>query len=720
MIKSINISLILFFTVAVIANAQIESAVGSISGYKIDSWYEIKIDSLVLQSLTGMVQPKNVSFQFAIPVPVNLNPENAGHIFQNNNESVWVLGIRSKEAKSLNLILEPFKIPNGAYVYIYDSSKEVIRGAFTNINNSQSGILPTMPVPGEELILEYHIPLGTKWEHTLGVSQVSHDFLGVFGSDNKKDSRYKLSQACNIDINCPEGNAYSSEQRSVCRLLIRGSELCTGVLLNNTNQQNRPLLLTAQHCITNQDDANKTLFVFGYESPWCSGPDGRVSHSLSGSVLRSSDADIDFSVVELNTFPPLVYRPYLAGWDITGTVPTHTVAIHHPMGDVKKISIDLDPPVSSAFTNMPANSAWKIVQWDLGTTEGGSSGSPLFDQNKRIVGILTGGEAVCGNSVNDYFAKLSVLYNYSQLLYQQLKGWIDPAVSGVKILNGRDPYASNVLTNDTLFNIGATENESISKYSLLGQGYSTGFNSDSLVMYAEYFTNPTGHEISEVWLNIAKDNYVAVTDSARAYIFNDGPTPGNTLASQKILISEAKDSFRLKFDFNSTIPVPGNFYIGWRIWYVNKALSETRQFAVYHSPDRALPAKNTAWFNDGSAWKPFTQHPFAPMSISLDVKVITTANSAVDYISENKTIASEFLIYPIPASNKLIISSKIANNKIIMSIIDLAGTVLQMSKISDKFPGEVKIDVSTIKPGFYLINLSSEAKSETHKILISR
>ena len=108
------------------------------------------------------------------------------------------------------------------------------------------------------------------------------------------------------------------------------------------------------------------------------------------------------------------------------------------------------------------------------------------------------------------------------------------------------------------------------------------------------------------------------------------------------------------------------------------------------------------------------------MSISLDVKVITTANSAVDYISENKTIASEFLIYPIPASNKLIISSKIANNKITMSIIDLAGTVLQMSKILDKFPGEVKIDVSTIKPGFYLINLSSEAKSETHKILISR
>ena len=186
MIKTSEILLTLFFAAGSTINAQLESSRGSISDYKIDSWYEIKIDSQVLKSLAAVNQPKNVSFQFAIPVPVNLNPGNAGRIFQNNNESVWVLGIRSKEAKSLNLILEPFKIPEGAYVYIYDSSKKTIRGAFTDENNSPSGILPTMPVPGEELILEYHVPAGTKWENTLGVSQVSHDFIGVLGSDDNK------------------------------------------------------------------------------------------------------------------------------------------------------------------------------------------------------------------------------------------------------------------------------------------------------------------------------------------------------------------------------------------------------------------------------------------------------------------------------------------------------------------------------------------------------
>lgn len=720
MLKTLNISLILCFTAVSITNAQLESAMGSISDYKIDSWYEIKIDSQVLQSLAGVNQPKDVSYQFAVPVPVNLNPENAGRIFQNNNELVWILGIRSKEAKSLNLILEPFRIPAGAYVYIYDSSKNTVRGAFADDNNSPSDILPTMPVPGEELILEYHVPVGIKWENTLGVSQVSHDFLGVFGSDYKKDNRYKLSQACNIDINCPDGDPYLVEKRSVCRMIVRGVELCTGVLLNNTNQQNRPLLLTAEHCIVDQNDADKTIFVFGYESPWCNGPDERVSHSLSGSVLRSTNTEIDFSLVELKTFPPLVYKPYLAGWDVSGSVPAHTSSIHHPMGDVKKLAIDLDPPVTGTFTNMPANSFWKIVQWDGGTTEGGSSGAPLFDQTKRVVGILTGGEAVCGRSVNDYFLKLSVTYNFSSLIYQQLKGWIDPAVSGIKQLNGRDPYAPNWLTTDTLSNIGPTEKSTLTKYSLPGQGYSTGFNSDSLVMYAEYFNNPGGHAISEVWLNVAKANSVAATDSIRIFVFGDGPSPGTALASQKIIIGEAKDSFNLKLDFNNTVPIPGNFYIGWRIWYVNKALSETRQFAIYHSPDRVVQAKNTAWFNNGSGWKPFVQHPFAPMSVSLDLKVITTTNSIVNHIPENKLTANDFVIYPNPASEQIKVSSKRIARDMTLRIMDITGNVLQMSRITNRFPGEVTIDISAVKTGFYIINLCSEGFSETHKIFISR
>jgi lysyl endopeptidase len=374
-----------------------------------------------LDELASTPQKKDDSFQFAIPVPLSLNPSNSGCIYNENNESVWVLGIKSSGARSLNLILEPFNLPEGAYIYIYDSKKTMIRGAFTHDNNLNTNLLPTMPVPGEEVILECHFPEGKDMIGSIGISQIAHDYLGIMGNTELKDSRYGLSQPCNIDINCSQGDSGSDIKRAVCRMIINGIELCTGVLLNNTNQQNIPYLLTAQHCISTNADAERTIFVFGYESPWCDGPDGRVSHSLSGSVLKATNESIDFTLVQLSIFPPLVYKPFMAGWDISGIIPLKTISIHHPQGDVKKISVDNDPPVSSSFpsSTFTANGFWKIVQWEVGTTDPGSSGGPLFDQNKRVTGILTGGDAVCGRSVNDYFAKLSIL-NHGLIRHNQV------------------------------------------------------------------------------------------------------------------------------------------------------------------------------------------------------------------------------------------------------------------------------------------------------------
>jgi hypothetical protein len=718
--KALEIAVIIILASVAVVNAQIEEKIGKVSDISVDKWYEISIDSQILQSLAGYHPPKDVSFQFAVPVPVKLVPENSGCIFDTEYESIWIVGIRSKYAKSLNLILEPFHIPVGAYVYIYGKGKEVIRGAFTGENNNPSDILPTMPVPGEEIILEYHIPKGIKWKGTIGITQISHDYLGVFGYDERKDNRYNLSQPCNVDINCSQGSTYQTEKRAVCRIIVKGVELCTGALLNNTNQQNLPLFITAQHCIVDQNDASKTIFVFGYESPWCHGPDGRVTHSLSGSVLRSTNPNIDFSLVELSSFPSFVYRPYLAGWNVSGSIPQNTVAIHHPRGDVKKISVDLDPPVSSTFTGLITNGFWNILQWEDGTTEGGSSGSPLFDQNKRVVGILTGGEAVCGRSVNDYFAKLSVIFNLSSILSRQLKGWIDPAGTGVKQLNGRDPYESNWLTVDTLSNINPEETLKTTKYSLPGTGYSTGFNSDSLVMYAERFNNPPGRQISEVLINISKANPVLPADSVIVYIFGEGLFPDQVLASQRILLTEAKDSFLVKVDFINTIPVAGNFFIGWRIWYKSSAISETRQFAVFHSPDRLLHELNTAWFKDGSGWKQFTQHPFAPMPLSLDVKVVTTGNSIVNEIGHSGLPLNEFIVYPNPAENLIFISSKKEIPEIDLKVYDLEGTILRHEYLINRFPGDVRIDISIMKPGIYFLNFTSQQIKESHKIVITR
>jgi hypothetical protein len=138
---------------------------------------------------------------------------------------------------------------------------------------------------------------------------------------------------------------------------------------------------------------------------------------------------------------PSVLTPYFCGWDKSGAIPSSCVGIHHPSGDIKKIAIENDPLISTTFGGAPANSHWGITSWDEGVTEPGSSGSPIFDQNHRIVGQLHGGASACGASaLSDEYGKFSYSWNpVSSDSSTQLKYWLDPSNSGAQFINGYDP-----------------------------------------------------------------------------------------------------------------------------------------------------------------------------------------------------------------------------------------------------------------------------------------
>ena len=104
---------------------------------------------------------------------------------------------------------------------------------------------------------------------------------------------------------------------------------------------------------------------------------------------------------------------YYAGWDATdATTVTEATGIHHPSGDVKKICRENNAPFHS---NAGGAAVWYINAWEEGVTEPGSSGSPLFDQNHRIIGQLYGGAAACSGTNNngsyDYYGRLGVSWN---------------------------------------------------------------------------------------------------------------------------------------------------------------------------------------------------------------------------------------------------------------------------------------------------------------------
>jgi len=136
---------------------------------------------------------------------------------------------------------------------------------------------------------------------------------------------------------------------------------------------------------------------------------------------------------------------------------------------VKKISFDYEIPSKPVqpgdvpYTDLEEYhyfSYWWIREWDIGTTEGGSSGGPLFNSAKRLIGTLSGGRARCGDSIgynaetdrviynnvfnyDDYFTRFGMAWDYEEEKGNWLAPWLDPLHAGtgnwVGTLGGYNP-----------------------------------------------------------------------------------------------------------------------------------------------------------------------------------------------------------------------------------------------------------------------------------------
>ena len=178
------------------------------------------------------------------------------------------------------------------------------------------------------------------------------------------------------------------------------------------------------------------------ESPVCNdhGPSD-ITHNQTGAVLRANFAPSDFALFELSDIPDPAFNVYYAGWDANGTTPTAAVGIHQPRGDVKAISFANSMPTIASFaTDTPNTFHWRVL-WNSGVTEGGSSGSCLFDTgNKRCIGQLHGGPSACGAAdLHDFYGMFSVSWTGGGTNSTRLSNWLDPNNTGTMGLDG-DPH----------------------------------------------------------------------------------------------------------------------------------------------------------------------------------------------------------------------------------------------------------------------------------------
>ncbi|HMP39546.1 MAG TPA: Ig domain-containing protein, partial [Roseiflexaceae bacterium] len=379
-------------------------------------------------------------------IDVHITPANAGRWdVLADGSARWRLALTSPGAVTVSLGFTRFRLPQGAVLTVRNAGGAEQVGPFRAADNQAHGQLWTPLVTGELVQLELVLPVAERDALELELTKFAYGILDPFNMPRDK------SGSCNVDVVCPEGNAWRDQIQSVALIVINGTALCSGALVNNTSQNQRPFFLTAYHCGINLFNAASVVSYWNYQNSTCRAPnsaasgqpgDGSKAQALvGGAMLQAENPASDMTLIEFNQAVPASYKPAWAGWDRSGAAPPSAVGIHHPLGDEKRISFENQPTRITSYggSNSPgAATHLRVIDWDLGTTEPGSSGSPLFDQNKRIVGQLHGGLAACGNNDSDWYGRFSV-------------SWVQGGLAGLL-----DPLNTGAVTLDTLAGLSFT------------------------------------------------------------------------------------------------------------------------------------------------------------------------------------------------------------------------------------------------------------------------
>ncbi len=455
----------------------------------------INVDSLLTEDAVNE-QHKDRPYRFGYNHLVNYSPQNCG-TWTNlpNGDRAWQLDVKTPGSYTINLAFSHFHIPIGAKLFVYSKDHQQILGGFTAENNTPDNFFSTDLINDDEAVIEYYEPAAVRGQSNFILFRITqgyknfNNYLKAFGD----------AGSCIHNINCPQYADYATVKRAVVCIVSGGNELCSGSLVNNTLNDGTPYILTANHCNQpGQDGA--WVFRFNWESAGCANPPTNPSsQSISGCTVIAQSGVSDFLLVKMNSAPPQSYHPFYLGWNHDTVPATSVTCIHHPSGDIKKCT-QANNPVTDTFYDAGNGTAlvWQIGQWTDGVTEPGSSGSPLLDQNKRVVGQLYGGPSACGEipaNLRDYYGRFCVSWDSGATAQTRLKDWLDPNNIDTLTNDGYDPFpptdtldlaltgivspGDSTCTNDitptiTVQNLGSTAITSFTvKYHVDGGGDST-------------------------------------------------------------------------------------------------------------------------------------------------------------------------------------------------------------------------------------------------------
>ena len=679
------------------------------------------------QIISGEHPKSGEMYIIAQNMPVSLDMENAGTWTSYPGFKTWRLKIKSEGAEALALLYSKFRIPQSAAVYVYNSTFTHKSRPYTAAENPAGLDFSTEIITGNETVLEYWVPETETEQAVIELEAVSYVFRGGerFNPKNWQDNG--ASDGCQVNMNCSEGSNWQNQKRGVAKIfVIEGSSggLCTGTLVNNTAQDCKNYFLTAQHCGggASAGDLSQWQFYFNFESPNCSDLDNTQANAVDnqtvvGCTRRASSGTIsdvqqsDFLLVEFNAPIPSAYNVYYNGWDRNGITPAISgVGIHHPSGDIKKISTYGTPLLSSNWTGTPSGSHWQ-VSWTStanghGVTEPGSSGSPLFNQAKRIVGDLSGGLSYCSSPDDpDLYGKFSYSWQTAGANNnQRLSPWLDPANTGAVTLDGKNACSGGPNPTGSCDTLSHFINGTHTPSALTapgGTGWLAGTNSYNDKAKAEFFSNtfPANSAITGFFIYF---HTASGPGNVTFKVWNAagaGGSPGSVLAQGDVPIANIPtDGTPVFLNLSANpLPITGGFYIGFDI------PGAGNEVGMYTTAADEVNV-NTGWeqYEDNS-WHSYEESYGAKFA---NIVYVTTCNNVLG-VTEAKAATADLRLFPNPASDFVqILTGQSSVEPIWIRVTDMTGkTVAEIRQPAGTL--SYRLDVQGWADGVYGVRVYS-------------
>jgi len=453
-------------------------------------------------------------YRIGLPIDIDIDVKTSSKIDTLDEGMLYRLSLKSNGAKALKISFYKYDLPTGAKLFIYNKNKKLVKGPYMKKGLNSVKFNSTEIIQGDEVTLEYFEPHNSTQKGTLQIIRIMHGIVGVEDNYLSKLASFGDAGNCQVDINCPEGTNWQDEQKGVCKIVTWSYYGGTGSLINNTNFDGKPYILTNKHVFEvetpdfNREVLYSTIY-FNVNSTSCNSGevDTSIIYEYNGADYYYFDSNTDLLILELDKKPPSIpeinYHPYYNGWDRATTQEKGGVCIHHPKGDVKKIAthnIIPDPSWDGTIifngTVMDSTYIWKIDYWlatesGYSVTEDGSSGASLFNNNHNIIGSLMGSEGIdCVDPSTEkaYFGKSlsswerGYEFNWYQTggyLPSSLKSLLDPIDLNVTRL-----FGSQYPTESELQIRGVSEPSSIELYTSKDNIYSDSIiKADATVTY---------------------------------------------------------------------------------------------------------------------------------------------------------------------------------------------------------------------------------------------